>query len=258
MIKRLIQLDPHDFPVELHDLLNSGKVYDSSCSEDARTLFCDNGYYIKIADKGKLEAEARLGTMFFDLGLGARVVCYLSLDRDYLVTRSAAGEDLTHYLQDPETLCRILAKALRRLHSQTVPDAPVSPKLLEYRDSAQADISRGSFEEYVQMERFPVDSKEAAWELMQANLEKLKADTLIHGDACLPNIICHEGNFSAFIDLGLAGMGDRHIDIFWAIWSLQFNLKTEQYTDCFLDQYGREYVDMDMLKVIAAFESVST
>ncbi|MDE7300410.1 MAG: hypothetical protein K2N94_16560, partial [Lachnospiraceae bacterium] len=60
--------------------------------------------------------------------------------------------------------------------------------------------------------------------------------------------------FSCFIDLAMAGVGDKHIDLYWAVWSLQYNLKTEDYTDYFLDLYGRENFEYDMLKVIAAFE----
>jgi kanamycin kinase len=52
----------------------------------------------------------------------------------------------------------------------------------------------------------------------------------------------------------MAGVGDKHIDLYWAIWSLQYNLKTDEYTDYFLDQYGRDNFDYHMLKVIAAYE----
>mgnify|MGYP003311110714 CR=1 FL=1 len=86
------------------------------------------------------------------------------------------------------------------------------------------------------------------------NSSRLQADTLIHGDACLPNVIVKDSAFSAFIDLGMAGRGDKHIDLYWALWSLNFNLKTDAYTDCFLDAYGRENFEYDMLRVIAAFE----
>ena len=82
----------------------------------------------------------------------------------------------------------------------------------------------------------------------------LEADCLIHGDACLPNILQQAGHFSAFIDLAMAGAGDRHIDLYWALWSLGYNLKTEAYGDLFLDLYGREKVSEEKLKVVAAFE----
>lgn len=254
MMKRKIEININDFPIELHKLLQSGNIYDSSCSSNAKTLYCDTGYYIKIDDKGELALEADLGKLFYNIGLGVEVIHYISADRDYLVTQSAAGEDLTHYLDDPKRLCEILAAALRRLHCQTVGDAPVSSRHQRYLDSANGDFFGGYYDESVLMDGFRINSKQEAWDIMQANKGKLKADTLIHGDACLPNIVCCNGNYSSFIDFSMAGAGDKHIDLYWAIWSLQYNLKTDQYTDYFLDQYGRENFDFNMLKVVAAFE----
>ena len=82
----------------------------------------------------------------------------------------------------------------------------------------------------------------------------LKCDVLLHGDYCLPNVMLDDWTFAGFIDLGNGGVGDRHIDLFWGIWSLEFNLKTNQYRERFLDAYGRDRVDEHMLRVVAAAE----
>jgi kanamycin kinase len=82
----------------------------------------------------------------------------------------------------------------------------------------------------------------------------LKTDTLLHGDYCLPNIILNDWEFSGFIDLDHGGVGDRHVDIFWATWTLAWNLKTHNYRERFFDAYGRDKVDEDMLRVVAAVE----
>ncbi|MDE6108094.1 MAG: phosphotransferase, partial [Oscillospiraceae bacterium] len=71
---------------------------------------------------------------------------------------------------------------------------------------------------------------------------------------CLPNIILRDWKLSGFIDVGNGGVGDRHIDLFWGAWSLEFNLKTDQYRRRFLDAYGRDQVDESILKIIAAAE----
>ena len=60
--------------------------------------------------------------------------------------------------------------------------------------------------------------------------------------------------FSGFIDLGNGGVGDRHIDLFWGAWTLFYNLKTDAYCDRFLDAYGRDKIEEEMLRAIAAFE----
>ena len=239
-------------PPALGEFLRGGTLYDRSGRSNARTLYCDRGCDIKIDEKGALAGEAALGRAFHRLGLGPEVLAYLSTDRDYLVTRSVVGEDLTHAALTPEQLCERLAEALHRLHSQPVEGFPVSTRLQRYLDAA--DGGEGFYDESVLMDRWRIGSREEAWAIMQASRRCLRQDTLIHGDACLPNVIFQGGRFSAFIDLGMAGAGDRHIDLYWALWSLQYNLKTERYTDRFLDAYGRENVETELLRVIAAFE----
>ena len=61
--------------------------------------------------------------------------------------------------------------------------------------------------------------------------------------------------FSGLIDVGNGGVGDRHIDIFWGAWTLFFNLKTNAYYNRFLDAYGRDRVEPELLRTVAALES---
>ena len=50
------------------------------------------------------------------------------------------------------------------------------------------------------------------------------------------------------------GVGDKHVDLFWGIWSLQFNLHTNRYRERFLDVYGREGIEEELLRIIGAIE----
>ncbi len=254
MKKTKIEINREEFPNELRQLLENATVYDSSCSSDAKVYYLDTGYYIKTDVAHALAKEAEMTSLFHSIGFGVEVLAYVTAEKDYLVTREAVGEDLTHYLQDPEKLCALLATSLRKLHANPIQSVPISPRYERYMESASGDCSGGCYDEFVLLDRYPIASKEEAWAIMQENKELLKADTLIHGDACLPNIIQNGGALSAFIDFNLAGVGDRHIDLYWAIWSLQYNLKTSAYTDLFLDLYGREHFNEDMLRVVAAFE----
>ena len=250
MRKEKVNVNMADFPSRLHWLFENAGVYDSSSHSGATVLYLDTGYYLKTDEKGKLAGEAARAEFFHSLGLGVEVIEYLSADRDWLVTRSAEGEDLTHYFNEPARLCREYAKALRRLHSCPVEGCGISPALQRYMEL----IPSGEGSEWARISWFPFASREEAWAVIEKNREKLKADTLIHGDACLPNVLLKDWSFSAFIDFGQAGAGDRHIDLFWALWSLEYNLKTDAWTDYFLDCYGRENFDMEILRVAAAFE----
>ena len=86
----------------------------------------------------------------------------------------------------------------------------------------------------------------------------LKNEVLIHGDYCLPNIMLDDWRFCGFIDLGDAGVGDRHIDLFWGRWTIGFNLRMigayddKSYGERFFDAYGRDKINEDILKVVAA------
>ena len=61
-------------------------------------------------------------------------------------------------------------------------------------------------------------------------------------------------NFSSFIDLGAGGVGDRHVDLFWGAWTLNFNLKTDSYKDVFFSSYGKERIEKEALEAVSAAE----
>lgn len=65
-----------------------------------------------------------------------------------------------------------------------------------------------------------------------------QGNCMVHGDFCLPNILADDDEISAFIDTEAAGLGDPWVDYAWAIWSLEFNLKTKKYTQMLLAKIG--------------------
>jgi len=72
---------------------------------------------------------------------------------------------------------------------------------------------------------------------------------VLQGDYCLPNILLRDFRLEGFVDLGTGGVGDRHYDLFWGIWTLAYNLKTDRYKDVFLDAYGRQELDPERLEL---------
>ena len=258
MIRTKIKTDINSYPEPLQGLLSGADVYDSSCSPEARVIFIDKdrGYYLKSGEKGSLKREAELTAFFHSKGLGTEVLEYLSLERDWMLTERVVGEDCTHkcYLDDPKRLCELTATLLRELHETDFSGCPMQDRTAEYIKTVEENYKKGHFDISLFPENWGYRSAEEAWRAFCEGRELLRSDTLIHGDYCLPNIMLDNWNFSKFIDLGNGGVGDRHIDLFWGAWTLNFNLHTDKYTERFFDAYGRDRVNPDILKVIAAAE----
>lgn len=253
-----ISIDTSCLPGCFHPLVQGAQVYDSSCSPEARVYYIDKeeGYYLKSAPAGTLKAEAELTRFFHSKGLAAEVLSYTGAERDWLLTRRIPGEDCTHrqYLDDPKRLCDMLAQLLRRLHDTDPTGCPVQNRNETYLATARRNYRAGHYDPWLLPENRRFSSADEAWHIIEENGGYLRSDALLHGDYCLPNVMLDNWSFSGFLDLGGGGVGDRHIDLFWGIWTLQYNLKTDIYTDRFLDAYGRELVEPERLRLIDAFE----
>lgn len=261
MNRKLIELNPDSFPKEIQRFLRGATVYDSSCSPDARVVYIDKdgGLFVKEAASGTLKTEASMTAYMHSLNLSAEVLYYGSHEgKDYLVTRRIRGEDCIDlgYLNDPVRLCDTLASLLRQLHEIDPKDCPVQDRNLSYVESVRRGIWRRSFESDLFAGLFEFESFDEARRVAEEGFPLMKRDALLHGDYCLPNIILDDWKFSGFIDVGNGGIGDRHIDVLWGIWTFNFNLGTFQYTDRFLDVYGRDKVEPEMLRHIAAMEMI--
>jgi kanamycin kinase len=257
MKRILINKDTLTLPHSL-DHLKGYDIYDSSCSPEARVYFIDTGegLFLKTAATGTLLREAQMTEYFNKKGLGAKVVSYISDKNDWLLTKKVKGEDCTFdtYLADPVRLADIMGKRLRMLHETSAEDCPVKDRVGEYIALAEKNYKTDNYDKSAFPDNFGFKSGEEAYYVLQKGKHLLKNEVLIHGDYCLPNIMLDNWDFSGFIDVGNGGIGDRHIDLFWGVWTLWFNLKTNEYTDRFLDAYGRDKIDMDKLKIVAAAE----
>ncbi len=79
---------------------------------------------------------------------------------------------------------------------------------------------------------------------------------LTHGDACLPNILVLDDELSGFVDLGVAGLGDRCRDLERACWSLVYNYG-EGFDEIFLEAYGATELDRTKLDFCRELEFFS-
>lgn len=258
MNRRPVSVDLAQFPQEYHALLQKSRVYDSSCSSEARVWYLEEGqgFYLKRAPKGSLGREAAMTSYFASKGLSATVLSYESDEFDWLLTSRIAGEDCTHgtYLAEPERLCDLLAQRLRMLHETSFADCPVPRRTAEYLAFAAKNYGEGRGDLSLFEDVPPFKTVEEAWSLVSRYGGCLQENVLLHGDYCLPNILLEDWRFSGFIDVGNGGVGDRHIDLFWGLWTLRYNLRTSRFASRFLDAYGRENVEKDLLRVVAAAE----
>jgi len=253
-----INPDIETYPAEFHHLILDAKTYDSSCSPEARVIYIDkhDGYFLKSAAKGKLERQATMMRYFHSKNLSANVVAYLSDEQDWLLTDKIHGEDCisAKHLEQPKRLCDTIAENLVMLHSMDFLDCPMQNHTAWFLDSAKQNKIAGTYNKDHFPDSFGYTSAEEAWAVVEAKGHLLKCDTLLHGDYCLPNIILNDWKLQGFIDLDNAGVGDKHVDVFWALWSLFFNLQTHDYRERFIDAYGRDKINEDMLRVVAAVE----
>ncbi len=256
MIRTETQLDIEVLPQAVKPYLRNAIIYDSSCSETAHTFYIDGTEkaYLKISAGGKLYKDSIMTGFFHRQGLAPAVLEYVTEgDTDYLLTRALDGEDgiSGNHMNDPLRLASALGYYLKYIHGLSTLDCPVKNRTAEMLQEAAVNIARGKYDREIITESIGEAS---------AGFQRLKhlamADTVIHGDYCLPNIIMHSYQLSGFVDVGNGGVGDSHYDLFWGIWTLKYNYKTDKYKDTFLAAYGRDKVDEDRLelcRLIAGF-----
>ena len=76
MKRTLIERITGDVPQAITPLLANARLFDSSCSPEARVYFIDGdeGYYLKSAAAGTLAREAEMTAYFHTLGLATDVL----------------------------------------------------------------------------------------------------------------------------------------------------------------------------------------
>jgi len=227
-----VSFDIETLPQSIRQYVKGAKIFDSS-SDNARSLFIsgEQRAYLKISKRGTLKREYEMANFLHQHRVSPNVIAYESdLDADYLLTEAVSGEDGTAamHIGNPEKLASVFGEYLKMLHSLPTEGCPYANKTNELLNEARVKgIDLRVLDEY---DYSAVDN------------------VIIHGDYCLPNIIMDNFQFKGFIDVGNGGVGDRHYDLYWGIWTLQYNLKTDKYRDVFLDAYGRNDIDDEGLK----------
>jgi kanamycin kinase len=255
-----VDIETLSLPDELNKWIGNAPIYESSGESGARTVFInrDGGAFLKISAYGSLLRSSQLQTYFSKHKLSSPVIQYLSVDRDYLITAPIKGDDgiSEKYLAEPQRLSEVFGQSLRLLHEVDASDCPIKDRMSELRLLAGSSSFRQTHLDDI-AKFIGIAHAGTSFEEITALSGLLKNDVLIHGDYCLPNIILNNWAFEGFIDVADGGLGDRHYDLAWGLWTLKHNLKSSKYGRRFLDAYGRDCIDKDRLRIcglLAAME----
>ena len=192
MKRTSIETDLTLFPAGFHSILDGAQVFDSSCSPQAKVYYIekDGGFFLKSAGAGTLETEAEMTRYFYGKELAAEVLDYVQDQQDWLLTRRVPGEDCTHrqYMDDPKRLSEQMGLLLRQLHDADVSGCPID-RTKRYVDTAIQNFHTGSYDRSLFPDNWGYRCAEDAFRVVQEMVPHLKADTLLHGDYYLPNVI---------------------------------------------------------------------
>lgn len=211
----------------------------------------DGGLYLKTDGAGRLAREAAMQAYLHDRDFAPEVLAYETSERDFLLSRRARGETaiLPAYRADPARLAAELGRAARRLHEASVDGCPIrglSAEWLSMFERARTE-NHGLYAPVAAY--LGIRHVEELFRYADEHAGLLCDDALIHGDFCLPNCMLADFQFTEFIDAGGAGVGNRHFDLFWALWSLNRNLGCDDFRDKFLNAYGRSDVDERLIRL---------
>jgi aminoglycoside 3'-phosphotransferase I len=169
----------------------------------------------------------------------------------WLKTSALAGESAKQLLergaQDPKTIVESLAEFMSRVHTVPVDACPFSWPLALKLTQARRRIDAGLIRTDLFEPEWRDRSAEDLWRDIQAELPLAPDLVVTHGDFSLDNILLDGGQVVGCIDVGGAGVADRHQDlaICWADLA-EFGpaLQTR-----FLAAYGQRTVDAQKLNV---------
>ena len=216
------------FPPDILRHIDTVRLMEDVLGRSEARVFDAGDGFLKIGSRESLRRAAVMQEYFANKGLSAPLVAYeQDEERDYLLVKTLPGQNACLCMDDPRWLTDALGEAIRALHETDASDCPLF------------DCNERALEAYERETGAP----------FAGGVSLLRTDALIMGDCCLPNIFFEGRRFSGFIDLGDAGLGDRHFDLCWALWSLRYNLKSERYNDRLLDAYGRDMVDDERLRL---------
>jgi kanamycin kinase len=159
----------------------------------------------------------------------------------WITTSALEGENAvsTRWSSDPRIATTAVGKGLRALHDALdVAACPFSWSLDDRRELVERRFSSGELDG----REFSHEIKNVSLEEAMKTIRSAPAEDLVvcHGDACAPNTLLDErGEWTAHVDMGQLGVGDRWADLAVASWSAVWNYGP-QWERNVIDAYGIE------------------
>lgn len=243
-----------DLPDALRRVLPAARWEPVTEGCSGASVWRSQNYVVKVQGRGGLPVSTLLQERERLRWLRGRVpvpvvVGYeVTPTHEYLALTRLPGIPMSHpdATLHPERLTDLLARALRELHALPIRECPFNLSLPVTLRLARERVRAGAVDEA------DFDAERQGWCAADVLAELLRTrpeheDIVVtHGDACLPNVILNGAYVEGFVDVGRAGLADRHADLALAWRSLTRNLGPE-YAERFLDLYGRALVDQDKL-----------
>lgn len=207
-------------------------------------------YVVKVQARGSLpistllQERERLRWLRGRVPVPAVAGYEVTATHEYLAMTRLPGIPMSHpdATLHPERVTDLLARALRELHALPVRECPFNMSLPVTLRLARERVQAGAVDESdFDAERQGRSAAEVFNELVRTRPET-EDIVVTHGDPCLPNVILNGEYVEGFVDVGRAGLADRHADLALAWRSLRHNLGPE-HAERFLDIYGRAWVD---------------
>ncbi|MBX4928679.1 APH(3')-II family aminoglycoside O-phosphotransferase [Rhizobium binae] len=248
---------PKALPAALGERLSGYRFERDALGRSAASVFRLEGeglpaLYLKVEAAGpfgELADEAARLSWLKAVGLPCPAVIARESDgeRDWLLISALPGTDLASASAlTPLTRVELLAAALSDLHDLSIVSCPFDHRLEKRLSVAKARMQAGIVDE----EDFDAARLGKSAASLFAELTRLRPGdedlVVAHGDACLPNFVASDGQFSGYIDCSRLGVADRYQDIALACRSIASNFG-EALIRPFLARYGLTAPDVAKL-----------
>ncbi|GBF07733.1 aminoglycoside phosphotransferase [Deinococcus aerius] len=237
-------------PESLRRVLPAARWESVTHGESGAGVWRSQRFVVKVQERGGspvstlLQERERLRWFRGRVPVPAVVGYEVTDTHEYLAMTRLPGIPMSDpdALLHPGRVTDLLARALRELHALPVRECPFNMTLPVTLRLAREQVEAGRVDEA------DFDDERQGWSAAQVWKELVRTrptqeDVVVtHGDPCLPNLILNGAYVEGFIDVGRAGLADRHADLALTYRSLIRNIDQE-HAERFLDLYGREFVD---------------